>query len=452
MRAVAFLLLIPLFAGCLSDTEDPASAETNDADAFMPRVVVAIIDTGVVPYHEEFRQNREGEDPTAHPATYLTDYPEDTPGVEITLTMPDDEDPTMEETDVSKYMEADEGLWANTTQETLYHVPGTKFVGMIGFCTDLPGAGHGGMTSSRAGGNTISIGGNETLLVNVRAPLALELDADGDTCEGRATRWAADQPWIDIQSHSWGNFVACSDVAADIAWGWSEAFKYARDKQPIFVAAANGHANAGLLGYPSQCQSNNPAGVITVGGTDNGGYTRWANWWPAISADSCSNPAVNEGDRYEIRNTGGGTSSATPFSAGGAAKLILEARRTFHDPNVGVRDGVLATLHEGGTAPEMGPLADGDFTIEELKSVLFHTALAVPTVDDSDGAACSSQIPLPEGGTNGAAFPFIGYGEVNHISIDLALQVLSGDISEPQRPQEDQLYEADQEARRAMWG
>ncbi len=441
---VAALMLTIGFAGCISDPEPSLDESNLDSDGFMPRVVVAVVDTGIMPYHEEFRQIRAGEDGTAHPATYLSNYPQDAQAIPITL--------GLNSTTSDDFLEHDKALWDETMQDTLYWIPGTKFVGFIGIGSDLPGGGHGSMTSSRAGGNTISIGNEEVLLVHVRAPLSFELDADGDTNEGRATRWAADQPWIDIQSHSWGNFAACSDLAADAAWGWSEAFKYARDKQPVFVAAANGHANAGLLGYPSQCQSNNPAGVITVGGTDNGGYTRWANWFPAVSADSCANPAINESTTDEISNTGGGTSSATPFAAGGAAKIILEARRVFHDPNVGVRDGVLAAIHEGGTVPEKGPLSDGQFTMDELKSVLFHTALNPPTVDESDGDACLSQVSIPEGTPSDVLFPFIGYGEVNGASIQVAIDVLLGLADEPVRPSDDEAYARDQELRRQMWG
>ncbi len=473
MRGLVLAMFLMLaFAGCVSeqqDSEDPLEADVDtdgdgmsDADElaigddpftpFMPRVVVAVVDTGIMPYHDEFRLTRAGEDPSAHPSTYLEGFPATTRSLNISLDLADPEEPGERELRAGQYREADEALWESTKRDTLYHLPGTKFVGVIGIGANLPGGGHGSMTSSRAGGNTISVGGDEVLLVHVRVPLAFELDADGETNEGRATRWAADQPWIDIQSHSWGNFVACSDVAANHAWGWAEAFKYARDKQPVFVAAANGHANAGALGYPSQCQSNNPAGVITVGGTDNGGYARWANWWPAISADGCANPAVSESDISKIQNTGGGTSSATPFAAGVAAKVVLEARRTFRDPGVGVHDGVMASLHPGGTAPETGPLADGDLTIDELKDVLFHTALSPPTIDPSDGDACQSRVPIPEGTSGAQLFPFIGYGEVNNKSGHHAIQVLMGEADMPARPEEDDLYARDQQARRQMWG
>ena len=291
------------------------------------------------------------------------------------------------------------------------------------------------------------------LLVNVHAPLSLEADADGDSCEAQATRWASDQPWIDIQSHSWGNFIQCGDVAYNQLSGWSEAFKYARDKNLVFVAAANGYGNSGTLGYPSQCQSNSGvAGVVTVSATDNQGYASWSNWFPAIAADGCQNPAVNEWHTEEIQNTGGGTSSATPYSAGAMAKLILEARRTFRDPGVGVHDGVVATLQPGGVQPESGPLSDGIFTMDEAKMVLFRTAQTPPREDPSDGNACLNQIPAREGDPELAWYPFVGYGEVNEQTVQNAIAVLHGEQAEPDRSQVDQLYADDQERRRAVWG
>ncbi len=452
---VAALLSSVVLAGCLTDElQTPNGGETPAAadDDFMPRVVVAIIDTGLQPYHHEFRQVREGEDPYAHPSTYLEGYPADAEDLPITLELESYPDPE-EQSARDAHMEHDEELWQNATRDTMYWLPGTKVVGFIGIGADLPGGGHGSMTSGRSTGNTISIPGDEVLLVNIRAPLSLELDADGDSNEGRATRWAADQPWIDIQSHSWGNFVQCGDVAYNQASGWSESFKYARDKQLVFVAAANGYGNSGTLGYPSHCQSNaGVAGVVTVSATDNQGYSRWSNWFPAIAADGCQNPAVKEDTLDENQNTGGGTSSATPYSAGGMAKVILEARRILRDPGVGIHDGIVAEAHEGAVIPSTGPLADGIFTMDEAKQVLFHTAQSPPRADPSDGNACLANIPAQEDDEPTVWYPFIGYGEINVHTVDHAIQVLLGATPEPERPTEDDLYEQDQDARREFWG
>jgi hypothetical protein len=451
---VAGVLVVALLAGCFSSDdqadEDDQVVQEPVQDDFIPRVVIGILDTGVMPYHQEFRQVRFGENGSAHPSTYLPGYPADAPAVPLTLDLLDDSGEAV--TDAEAYLEKDAGLWSNTTPETMYWLPGTKVVGLIDFGAGLPGSGHGSMTASRAVGNTVSIAGNETLLVMVSWPGSLSLEV-GDDNAARATRWMADQPWIDIQSHSWGMPFTCAGVATQHVWGWAEAFKYARDKQLVHVAAANGHGNTGTLGYPSQCQDNSGiAGVVTVGATDNEGITTWANWFPAVAADGCSNPAIDEATTDKLSNNGGGTSSATPFSAGGAAKIVLEARRILRDPNVGIRDGVVATAHEGAAIPETGPLSDGTFTLDELKSVLFHTAISPPTADADDGEECLQHVPTGQETPGMALFPFIGYGEVNRDSVALAIEVLQGLQGEPARPQEDQAYEQDQELRRAFWG
>lgn len=452
MRAFLAIALLSGFtlAGCFGSTDSPDPVVEDD---FVPRVVVAILDTGLNPYHDEFRQNRTEEaGGRAHPSTYLTGYPASAPAINVTFDLPNATTGNREYR-VSYYYEHDSEAWNATQQEELYWIPGTKIIGLIGFEADVPGAGHGSMTTSRAAGNSISIPGAEVLVVHVVAPLSLSLSV-GDDAQSRATRWMADQPFIDIQSHSWGMPFTCAGVATQHAWGWAEAFKYARDKQLVMVATANGHGNTGTLGYPSQCQDNSGiAGVVSVGGTDNAGYPTWANWFPAVAADGCRNPAIVESTINQTANTGGGTSSATPFSAGGAAKIVLEARRILRDPRVGVVDGVVAEAQPGAVLPASGPLADGIFTLDELKDVLFHTAISPPREDASDGDACTTnQVPFGPETPATAIFPFVGYGEVNGDAIVHAVEVLQG-ISNPlERLEEDQLYAQDQAARRAFWG
>lgn len=471
MRAWMMLLLFLPLAGCLDDSEpaptmDPAADVDTDGDGltdaeeiaigddpltpFMPRVTLAIIDTGLQPYHHEFRQVRAGENGFAHPATYVPGYPSAAESLPITLEL---DDYPADVSPAQAHLDHDAELWDNSQPETLYWLPGTKTIGFISFGSNLPGGGHGTMTSSRSTGNTISIPGDEVLLVNIRVPLNIPLDATPGTPEEQAVRWAADQDWIDIQSNSWGMPFMCAGPAAASLTGWMDAFRYARDKQFVFSATHNGHGNTGTVGYPSQCQDTaGPAGVIAVSATDNQGYASWSNWFPAIAADGCANPAVAEASLNETANTGGGTSSATPYSAGGMAKIILEARSIFRDAGVGIHDGIVATLQPGGQLPSTGPLRDGVFTVDEAKAVLFHTARSPPQDDPSDGDACLNQIPARENDPAIAWFPFIGYGEINEATIADALSVLRGDLDEPVRADEDALYEQDQANRRALYG
>ncbi len=449
------LLALPALAGCLSDdkdsAKDPELPPEPPQDTFRPRVVVAVIDTGMQPYHHEFRALVE--DPTAHPSTYVPGYPADTPALAISL----NDSLGGEDDNIQGFWEADADLWPTTKQGQLYWYPGTKIIGSIAFGKDLPGSGHGSMTSSRAAGNTISIGGPEILLVHVTVPLVFGdlTTPDGDSPEAQAVRWAADQPWIDIQTNSWGMPFMCVGPPMDMMTGWMRSITYAAENQITFAAVHNGHRGAGLLGYPSQCQDTaGPAGVYRIGAMDNDALTLWSNWYPEMAADGACNPAIDEQSTTRIQNTGGGTSSATPFSAGGAAKILLEARRILQDPAVGMRDGgILAEAAEGAILPENGPLADGVFTRDELRTLMHHTALVMPTVDPSDGDVCGLHNVVPISSIpEEARYQHLGYGEINHASIDHAVAVIRGEAEPHARPTEDALFAADQSLRTILYG
>ncbi|MDQ4124749.1 MAG: hypothetical protein M3134_03995, partial [Actinomycetota bacterium] len=167
---------------------------------------------------------------------------------------------------------------------------------------------------------------------------------------------------------------------------------------------------------------------------------------------------------------------ASPYAAGGAVALIAEARRLLGSDFTGVRDGVVACGSPG--AIEDGPLADGVFTLPELKDLFLHTAEALPSEGRDDGDvhwAGGSRPPdhtqfgpganpfcvgctttpvawkaLPADAD--AAYAAVGYGGINEHSVEAAFAVLRGEQEMPQRPQADEQYDADQELRAAMFG
>lgn len=457
---VGFLVLSMAFAGCLQDVgnkaesgaavkrvaspaRDPASPE------FKPHVVVAVIDTGVNPYHSEFA---EGYD-LADPAEYIPDYPDN---VTVLTLSPWTESAV----DLPNRNIADQLLWNQTKPRTLYGVDGTKIVGLISFqnptgayeaSSSLPGSGHGTMTSSRATGNTISAGGPEIRLVLVQ----------GFGIEGIA--WAADQPWIDILSISAG-ITGPNPVQGNVQGeAGMRAMQQAAHKKPFFASSGNGLGNAGVLGFPTWLRGASGApDVISVGANDNGKLSQWHNQQPYIVGDGCQNPSATDNHASEIRNTGGGTSSATPYSAGTGAKMLLEARRILGDTHVGTRrnveglpsfsgwdslspvdDHVVLAQGEAGRVKD-GPLADGYFTLQEFKDVLYHTAKWDGSEDPSDGNACA----VVGGGTiapgslpRDVVVQFQGYGEVNLVTLPDAIAVLAGDQQNPVRTTEDMWYE-----------
>jgi hypothetical protein len=114
---------------------------------------------------------------------------------------------------------------------------------------------------------------------------------------------------------------------------------------------------------------------------------------------------------------------------------------------------------ENVTLPSSGPLADGVFTLDDLRAVLFRTASPTPQADRASGDECevatlAPTVPVPwstvpEGPHRWA---FVGYGSVEEHSLARALEVLDGTRALPDRATEDSFYALDQEARAAYHG
>lgn len=459
---LAALLATPVLAGCVSPAADVASLSAPDAlPTDRPSVVIAVIDTGINFYHEQYRLRGAAQDAEemATAAALVPDVP-NIPlpeRIEIPLSLAVEDWEAAEKADHEALMQME--------PRTLYTFPGTKVIGAISFqepgsdwpiILDRPG-GHGTMTTSRAVGNDIAIGGDEAdiwlVMVQGFTPEALE--------------WVAAQEWIDIASISAGlSFMPIAPGVANAgeAAGLSDAvgtYNLLSHKKPFFASTGNGVGNAGALGFPSWLRgASGTPDVLSVGANNNGEMSQWHNQDPYISADGCDNPSADSDDTKSVSNYGGGTSSATPYSAGGGAKLLLEARRILNDTQVGPRlDDTLAeegwssgraadatvvlARGEAGLVPD-GPLADGVFTLTEFKQTIYLTALATPTVDESDGDACPTYgaggFPGGENLPSAARFPIHGYGEVNEASIAAAIAVIRGEAPMPERPDDDMQY------------
>jgi hypothetical protein len=458
---LAFLIVSMTFAGCLDEASEAqagtalkrvaSAARDPTSPEFRPQVVVAVIDTGLNPYHSEYTELYE----PADPAEYIPGYPENI--TTLTLSPWKESAPNMPNRNI-----LDQDVWNQTKPRTLYRIEGTKIVGLISFqdptegsvyeaSSTLPGSGHGTMTSSRATGNTISAGGPEIRLVLVQG------------FNAEAIAWAADQDWIDILSISAG-ITGTNPVQGNVqGQDGMRVMDQASHKKPFFASSGNGLGNAGVLGFPTWLRgASGVPDVISVGANDNGRLSQWHNQQPYIVGDGCQNPSAVDNTAGNITNSGGGTSSATPYSAGTGAKLLLEARRILGDTHVGTRrsteaiasfsgwdslspvdDHIILAQGEPGIVKE-GPLADGFFTLQEYKDVLYHTAKWDGSNDPSDGNAC----PVVGGGTieptqlpKDVVVQFNGYGEVNLVTLPQAIAVLKGENKNPARATEDMWYE-----------
>ncbi len=460
---VALLVLSPAFAGCFSDdgasdpgadvapagsgepgaptdgngtepttppptgkppttTPVPPDATPLPSPAVPPQAVVAVIDSGINPYHLVFRDSSTLS--TAHPATYLSGYPSDARPLFLSL-------------DAASYEEAlkqDADVWAQVETGVLYYVPGTRIVGMYTTAVDgdVPGLdenGHGTMTASRAVGAGTSLAGGARIVA-----------VEGLTAE--SVTWAASQPWIDISSNSWSTCIGVGIPAtctkSPITQETTDAFEAAAAKQLVLAATGNGLGGwAGVLGMPATSAPNAGArGVIGVGGHDNGDVTPWTGTIPHVVADACNNPAADHESMDRVgAGIGSGTSSATPFVAGAALRILLDAR------------AILAT----GVRPSSGPLADGDFSLDEWRQLLLATASPRPTEGAHDGSTCDLfMAPYSAAPVAWTAIPedvpaeyFVGYGGIDAATVAAATSILRGETDVPDRASTDAFFETE---------
>jgi hypothetical protein len=469
-RTLATVVLVTLLALGVAPAPTSATAGTDGL------AVVALIDAGINPYADAFRDSS----PLAfkHPSSYIPGYPEDAQALRLSLDLPYD-----------KAVKKDAPVWARVRQNQLYWVPGTRIVGAISFgaggtcpserpppvnggggCTEhviLDDHGHGTMTASRAAGSPNSLGASPK---GSFSPNARIVEIEGLGAE--SVKWAADQGWIDVQSNSWLSLVP-PPLNSRVADQTSAAFRDAAKKMVTIAASGNGSAYIlGVAPTPTYALSTAPPGVILVGGHDNGKMTLWAGAPPHVVADAYGGMTAPRDSTAKMKGAPIAccTSAAAPYAAGGAVAIVSAARSLLGDDTVGITKGVIATGDPGRI--KKGPLADGKFTLEEFKNVYFHTAQARPVEGRDDGLVHWAGEPRAPDYTQygpGAnpfcllctttgipwaavpepvdAFGLIGYGAINEHSVATALAVLTGKKPLPERAAADAQYEADQQLR-----
>lgn len=503
----SFLLTIAIVAMVTS-----LAVPTAGPAATAPKAVVALVDSGINPYSPAFRDRS----PLAykHPSTYLPGYPKAARALNLTLDKP-----------FGVSLARDTKVWSSVKRGSLYWVPGTRIIGAISFraggtnCpfVEAPPAGvaskelanavanfaagqdptdtvphdpagecrehtivddhgHGTMTASRAAGSPNSL-----------APTARIVEVEG--LGGDALRWVANQRWIDVVSNSWLDLVPPpvnglvpddSDQPPDEQFfgaSTQRAFRYAAMR--LFTIAASGNGSAYIMGAaptPTYALSTAAPGVVLVGGHDNGRAALWSGAPPHVVADAYAGKTAIAKRNVAMRPDPIAccTSAAAPYAAGGATAIVLEARRILGSTGTGIRGGVVARGRKG--IVKRGPLADGVFTMEELRHVFFHTAEARPAQGRDDGwlhwageprqpdqtqfgaganPFCQGCTTTPyrwvEAPPDVDPYQFVGYGAINERSLALAKKVLGGRVAEPSRVAQDQQYNRDQALRTELF-
>jgi len=407
-----------------------------------------------------------------YPGEYLPHYPEGVRALNLTL--------GAESLDAA--LEADcAAVWSTIEPGMLYWIPGTRIIGV--FYTPhstraLPAAlenlpppavdchaspprvpfiystGHGNIVTSRMVGEGFGLCED----IHCRLVAVHSINLQG------LEFLNAQSSWVDVQQHAWFSPVPVATSAAGpiaAAYGTEiialtpdhvRAIEHGAQNSLSFFSAGNG------VPVTTHFEPILTPSVVMVGGHDNG-YPIARNGLvtrPAhVASDVCKNWVAVGLDKYA--KSGGGTSISSPFAAGGAAAILLEARRILGDAGGGVHDGVVAS----GDPPaglSKGPLADGKFTLAEWKTLLFRTATPRPEYQHSDGDRC------PEDGTYDSlggpswqeipeevpGFIDIGYGAIDNRSVAFAIDVLHGRAELPDRSVEDAYFAVDRQWRE-MW-
>lgn len=459
---LALLAAIPA-AGAASRPPKPKKIK-KQADA-----VVAFVDTGINPYHKVFRDKS----PRAykHPSTYIEDFPKDAEAIRLTFNAKDYKTAVMK--DCKKWDKVEDGK--------LYWFPGTKIIGGISFGVTRDGnceaatpgtfrildsAGHGTMVASR-GASTEYGACKECLIVSIQNPMAADI-VNPESPNGPvigSIEWAAkNSTWIDAQSNSWGPIAsAWSPTAKTGIWTAQgklvKAIEAVSKKHLAFWASGNGATfRWGVLGHPTLLSPHLTPSAISVGGHDSGNVNVWPGFPPHVVADSCSAWAAHPDDLEKSEDTvSSGTSGATPFVAGGSARILLEARKILGDNGTGVHKNVVARGKKG--AVKSGPLADGVFTLAEWREVALKTATPRPAGQKEDGPVCdatyapynSTPVKWTDVPDEYPEYIHIGYGAVDDASHKLAMKVIGGKAALPDRGATDDYFAADDTARKALY-
>lgn len=385
-RWLSLLLVLTALSGCLdesapadadgdgfTDVEERAAGTDPEDATSVPSalrdvnqdgvVVVAVIDGGFNPYHLDMvgsmMPQHLDDDPSndlpldQDPHTWIPGFPQDPEAAFASYNRIDINTDyaaipeLIDETLNSNALYADDAdAWANvksgsTAASAHYNFfPGTKVIGMV----NTGGGNAFAATSHGVGTSTVSVGN-----IHGSCPECLLVFVNNGGGEA-ANDWVMQQDWIDVQTNSYGYSTVMRDrmyAGSDV-----EAQREAVENgQAIFFSAGNGQGNTFTVPNPTLFSSQEgPDWIVTVGAIDPAGENSYmGHGKPAdIASIGSGYPSGGYCDNT-INCTGGfgGTSNATPVSAGMYAKALFELRK---QATVARPDNEFVVIGAGGTA------------------------------------------------------------------------------------------------------
>ena len=408
-------------------------------------VVVAVADSGLNLYHEDFRATTFPDARileltqgfTRHPSEYLPGYPSDSRRIDLTLS-----DEYYPEADRTVDPADGRTTLPEVEERKLHWIPGTKIIGAFdagdaAFVNstspdDVPlldEDGHGTGSASVAVGNLYGYCPTCLLVVT----------------ESSDEIWEYQETWIDLASNSFGTLgnVGFAGLAAP-----SFPRASAERGQIALYAAGNGNENAFVT--PQQTYTSETLGPdwsVRVGAVTTGSRKPIVGTGKPVDIASYGSGDIPAADTTSVRGIGShsGTSAATPYSAGVFGAVLGAAREALGDTAVGQRpDAGAGVIARGAPVPRSPYLFDGVLTRSELVDIVFKTAA-------HDDEASFDAYPLTTPNT-GQQHLLEGYGVVDRLSRARAIDVLLGFAPLPVREVEDEFFAEDEAIRDELWG